>query len=197
MTIEVNQNELTIVNAMLSCIGDLPVEDLDTAASDADVLKARARLKQLMIDEQTKGWWFNTETWEFTPDGTTGYVTLPSTTLRIRNEEQYIKRGTQLYDVTAHTLVIDEDTIELDLVLLLDYDQLPYSFYKYIKDKARYAFFLEEDGDPQTVQLLGADLRISMMLVQDEDLQFRATNMLTGNPTVNAVFSGWTKRRDS
>jgi hypothetical protein len=195
MAITVNQDELTIINSMLAGLGDLPVEDLEEAASDADVLKARQHLKQIMISEQTLGWWFNTETWEFTPDGTTGYIDLPDNTIRIKGQEQYIIRGGFLYDVTNHTLVIDEDTIDLNLVLLLDYDEVPYSFFQYIQAKARYSFFLQEDGDPQQTQLLAREYSETLRVIQDENIQFKSPNAFTKNPTVQRVFSGWTSRR--
>ena len=196
MTIELDQSELTIVNAMLSCIGDLPVEDLanEDVASDADVLKARSRLKQLMIHHQTRGWWFNTEIWTFTPDSN-GYITLPPNTLRIRNEHTYIKRGTKLYDVINHTLIIDEDDLDLELVLLFDFNELPISFFNYIKALARYEFFAQEDGDKEELQTITADLRDALTTVQDEDLQFRNSNILVSNPTVQKIFSGWANRR--
>ncbi len=195
MAITKEQSELSIIQAMLSGIGDLPIEDLDTdaALSDADVIKARALLADIMREEQNKSWWFNTETWEFTPDAS-GYVTLPSNMLKLL-DTTYIERNGRLYDVENHTLVIDEDTVELEMVLLLDYDEVPFQFFTYIKALAVYEFFKQEDGDPQLVQGKQAEFVRASRKLEDDNLRFKAPNILTGNPTVRAIMAGYTNRR--
>lgn len=193
------QSELDLINAMLSAIGDFPVVDLaddeDSVSNiDADVLKARTLLRTINSELQMSGWWFNTETWNFVPDVDT-YIILPTNTLRIKSQTQYTKRGDKLYDQTNHSYTIDEEDLDLDLVLELEYDKLPYSFYAYLKNTACLRFFLNEDGDPQQTQLLGSTTTESFRLVQNEDLQFKNPNMLVSNPTVSAIFNSLTNRR--
>lgn len=191
------QSELDIINAMLSAIGDFPVIDLadeeDSVSNiDADVLKARTLLRTLNSEQQARGWWFNTETWEFVP--VAGEVILPTNCLRIKDSVQYTNRTGKLYDVASHTYTIEE-TVELPVVLELDYEALPYSFYAYLKAMACLRFFMNEDGDKEQASMLSSVMAEQYKLVQDEDISHKAPNIFSGNPTVSQVLNGLTNRR--
>jgi len=191
-------NKLQIVNDMLSCIGDTPVDSL--TIGDIDVDRASRLLDRISINIQNKGWWFNMQTVPLTnsTDPVTGtlQVEIPANTLYIRSTT-YTQRGDRLYDIPNNTFTIDLDgeTLDLPVYLLIGYDDLPDSMLSYLSSLACLQFFLQEDGDPTQVQFLGRNVSDALATVQDEDLKFKNPNLLNTNPTVSTWMGKLTRQR--
>ena len=93
-------NELTIVNGMLSLIGELPVESL--YEDHGYVPTARDILDEADKDIQSRGWWFNVERTTLEPDPN-GEIVLGGDIISFSpymstEPSRFVQRGTRVYD---------------------------------------------------------------------------------------------------
>ena len=102
--------QIDAINRMLRYIGELPVPTtivIDNLPEGHEARVAKTILSEISRELQEKGWWFNTEDWEFIPDST-GYITLPDSVIPITpstTREKYMVKGGDLYDVTNKTKI--------------------------------------------------------------------------------------------
>lgn len=145
MPIETPLSELDAVNIMLLAVGEAPVNTLN-AGSVMDVSVARNTLRECSHRVQEKGWTFNTESnYPLVPD-MAGAITLAANIVRVDQDEAHdssdydlVQRGTQLYDRKNRTAVFTK-TVKAEVVLLLNFDQLPPIARRYITVKAARVF---------------------------------------------------------
>lgn len=120
------------INIMLSTIGEAPVNTIDSGYVEASL--AQTILEEVSAEVQSKGFSFNTEAgFEILPD-TVGEINLPSATLKVdpvQYSDNYVQRGLKLYDKDNKTFVFTEP-VELDLVIELDFEDLPQVAQQYI-----------------------------------------------------------------
>lgn len=155
--------ELEAVNEMLNAIGEGQVSSLDTG--NADVQQCVRLLRDHSRKVQKRGWWFNTDiNYTLTPNGN-GNLVLPANVLRVdpsdedRWEKPWVQRGLRLYDPTAQTFVFTE-TVKVDLVVGLGWDDLPQTARDYITacaglefvdtdmaNEARHSFTVQRKND--------------------------------------------------
>lgn len=137
--------ELEAVNALLEQIGEAPVSSLNDLALDA--AKARNALNRVSREVQARGWHWNTTFRKLTRDGNNEFV-LPTNTLyvdTVRNSFEYdvTARGGKLYDRRPFkntTVFPDITEIEVKLVELLAYSDLPEAARQYIYIRAARQF---------------------------------------------------------
>lgn len=127
--------ELEAVNEMLNAIGEGQVSSLDTG--NADVQQCVRLLRDHSRKVQSRGWWFNRdEDYVLTPDND-GYLVLPANVLRVdpssedRFEKPWVQRGLKLYNAQDHTFVFT-DTVKVDLITGLTWEELPQTARSYI-----------------------------------------------------------------
>lgn len=134
--------KLEAVNVMLSTIGESPVNSLTSGLVEAEV--AAVILDSTSKAVQAEGWNFNRELkLPFSPDPT-GFVNLPNNVLRAdatltQQSRDLVQRGSKMYDKERHTYVIAE-TVDLDVVLYLPFEDLPEVARRYINIKAARVF---------------------------------------------------------
>jgi|TARA_R100000479_G_scaffold38182_1_gene16982 hypothetical protein len=139
--------KLEAVNTMLGVIGEMPVNSLGTgSARSANVVLAENVLDETTKEIQSDGWHFNTEhEYNLSKDAVTNQIILPLNTLRIDtvvgkyNDIDIVQRGTKLYDRKNHTDQFDND-IEVSIVFLLDFDEMPEQFRHYASIRAARKF---------------------------------------------------------
>lgn len=135
--------KLDAVNTMLGVIGELPVNSLGSGSQrSANVVLAENVLDETNREVQSEGFHFNTEhKYTLRKDGVTNQITLPLNTLRVDTEVgkytdiDIVQRGTSLYDRKNHTSTFDKD-LEVSIVFLLEYDQMPEQFRNYVAIRA-------------------------------------------------------------
>jgi hypothetical protein len=137
-------SKLEAVNTMLSAIGEAPVNSLSSGLVDAEL--AESILDATSRTVQSMGWHWNTEyNYKLSPllDGT---VLLPKNALRCDqspnfgyNEFDLVMRGAKIYDRKNHTFTIGK-TIEVDLVLALDFEEMPEAARQYTTIRAARVF---------------------------------------------------------
>lgn len=136
--------ELEAVNRILATIGEQPVSSL-TGDKTQDVSLALSTLREVLSDEQQRGWYFNTE-YEFTLARSGTEIPLPSNTIRVEiDPRRYsdldpIQRGLKLYDRKNKTFTFDRELIADRFVKCLEFDDTPETFRKFIAIKAARRF---------------------------------------------------------
>jgi hypothetical protein len=131
---------------MLSSIGERPVSSLSSGLVDAEM--AETILNSVDRDVQGMGWWFNRDVArKFTPDDTSGEVQFPYNTLKsdFVKESTYkdlVQRGFRVYDAYNHTYDIGSNyaQVYVDLIIQLDFDDVPEVGKRYIGLKAARVF---------------------------------------------------------
>jgi len=134
--------KLEAINIMLSTIGETPVNSLNSGLVDAEM--AETMLANISKSVQGEGWHFNREEAFPVSPNVSGEVIIPSNTLRAdaslaANSKDLIQRGTRMYDKKNHTYNIGE-TVKLDLIIELDFTELPEVARRYIAIKAARVF---------------------------------------------------------
>ena len=142
--------ELQAVNNMLASIGESPVSTLDTGTVvDADL--AQTLLFNVNRQVQALGLHCNSEVDYPLSPNEDGEIILPANTLRVdevygASSRDLTQRGSRLYDRNNRTFVIDE-SVTLDIVMMLPFDELPEAVRWYIAVKASRIFVDKTMGD--------------------------------------------------
>lgn len=134
--------KLEAVNTMLSTIGENPVNSLTSGLVDAEL--AETILGSVSKSVQSEGWNFNTDNkFTFSPD-TNNNIVLPANILRADattevNAKDLVQRGLKMYDRTTHSFTI-KTPVNLDIIIELDFEDLPEVARRYISLKASRLF---------------------------------------------------------
>jgi hypothetical protein len=134
--------KLEAVNIMLSTIGESPVNSLSSGLVDAEL--AETILNSVSKTVQSDGWNFNREyDYSITPD-LVGEINLPNNILRADAayepySKDLVQRGLKMYDKREHTFKIN-DTVKLDVVFELSFEDIPEVAKRYIIIKAARLF---------------------------------------------------------
>lgn len=136
--------ELEAVNRMLFTIGETPINTIENSGL-VDAVTARQVLAQASRDTQLVGWeWNSEEDYPLVPSFPEGEIILPPNTLKVDTsgvsaDLNLVQRGTRLYDRKNHTYAINQ-TVYVDIVLLLPFEELPEAARSYISIKAARQF---------------------------------------------------------
>ena len=153
--------ELSAVNAILGAIGQSPTTTINY--DNPEIQFIYNLLRDANVDVQSEGWHFNTEEHvAYAPDSTTGKIPIGNDILKMdvhdgwsKRHYDVIKRNGYLYDKIDHT---DDwgtiTSIDLDIVRLISFDNLPEVFKRYIIYRASRMAATQLVANPQLVQLL-------------------------------------------
>ena len=159
-----NETELSAVNAILGAIGQSPVTSINKTNPEIGFIYNL--LRDSNVDLQAEGWHFNTERHvKYTPEDVDGAkkITIGSDILKMdvtdgwsKRNYDVVKRNGYLYDKYDHTDDWDEltDGIDLDIVRLISYEDLPEVFKRYIIYKSAVRAATQLVNNPQLAQLL-------------------------------------------
>ena len=166
-----NETELSAVNAILGAIGQSPVTSINKTNPEIGFIYNL--LRDANVDLQAEGWHFNTERHvKYTPEDVGGVqkIAIGSDILKMdvtdgwsKRNYDVVKRNGYLYDKYDHTDDWDEltDGIDLDIVKLISYDDLPEVFKRYVIYKAAVRAATQLVGNPQLAQLLAQQEALS------------------------------------
>jgi len=164
------ETELSAVNAILGAIGQSPITTVSGNANP-EVSFIYNLLRDANIDIQNEGWHFNTEKHvNYKPDATTNKIEIASDILQMdvtdgwkKRQYDVVKRtdgttGKQyLYDKYDHTddwSELSTDGIDLDVVRLFKFEDLPEPFKRYAIYKASTRAATQLVGNAQLASLL-------------------------------------------
>ena len=139
--------KLEAVNSMLSTIGEAPVNSLTSGLVDAET--AETILNEVSRSVKAHGWNFNSEPDYTVAADTSGNVVLPTEIIRAdlansetkyrSSKQEYVQRGSKMYDKIKHSFNIGK-ALKLDVVVLLDFEICPEVARRYIAVKAARIF---------------------------------------------------------
>lgn len=181
--------KLDILNAMLAAIGSAGITS--TIGRHPGLIKAAPVLDRTSRTIQARGHWFNTD-WglKLTPTDTKEFI-LPENTLKADTTIKrlpYVRRGRQLYDPRKHTKNIDEDHILVDVVVQLDYDDLPIAAIDLIRTTAIWEL-VQPNADTVALQSRRQDMAQATAAFERERLS-QADITLRDNPAYARIVGG-------
>ena len=167
--------ELDIINDMLRATGTSRLTAHDSNHPSYE--KALDTLTRISTSVQAMGLWFNTTYPELTPT-TDGEMILPSGTIHcdpIDVTHNYSIRRRKLYNLTTRSFKFDAPE-RFKIVQALELEDMPYLARDYIRARAKYEFYVDEEGsDPKLTRYMNQKDEAWVKLYS-EDLKNRDTN---------------------
>ena len=156
-TIDID-TELSAVNNILGAIGQSPITTINFDNPEISVIYNL--LRDANVDTQAEGWHFNREEHvTFSPDSNKNII-IGNDILSIDFHDNYakrtnnlVRRNGKLYNKQTHSDEFDGD-IDLDVVRLYPFEDLPIVFRRYITYKASRVAATQLVANPQLVRLL-------------------------------------------
>jgi len=191
--------KIEAVNIMLSAIGESPVSSLDDP-SLVDVSLAESILNETSIDIQSQGLHSNTEiNFPITPN-VNGEILVPTNCARIdtvgeSRDVDVAQRGNRLYDKIKRSYTTFSGTYYVDMVLLLEFNDLPQHVRRYITVKAARRFqgrFMGSDGLAAFTEI---DEREALVAFERAEKLNEDNNVLTDNYDAFKIISRGAPRR--
>ena len=174
-----NETELSAVNAILGAIGQSPITSIANSQDNPEIAFIYNLLRDSNVDVQNEGWHFNTERHvKYTPQAVGGVqkIAIGSDILKMdvtdgwsKRHYDVVKRNGYLYDKYDHTDDWDEltDGIDLDIVKLVSFEDLPEVFKRYIVYKASTRAATQLVGNPQLARLLAQQEALARATVME------------------------------
>lgn len=186
--------ELDAVNIMLSTIGESPVSSLSASESTVDVSLSRQILREVTIQVQETGWHFNSEvSWPMTPTADTGEIQIPANCVQMDSSGadamlDVAVRGTRLYNRTARTFTFTK-AITVDMILLLDFTDIPQAARHYITIRAARVFQQRMVGSDTLGAFTEKDELRARAALKKLDANTADYNILTGSWSVARILT--------
>jgi hypothetical protein len=181
--------ELDVINSMLAATGTLPVTATDT--THPSYVKARVKLDEVIGAVQKLQLWFNSASRTLTPN-VENIIYLPADTLNADpydRSKNYVKRGARLFDMDNNTYEITEAVV-VKLTQNVPWEDISETAIYYIKDKARYEYYLDEDGTDPKLTKYETAMHQSWAELYREHLRNRDTNIFDGSSAIRYMKKG-------
>ena len=182
-TIDID-TELSAVNNILGAIGQSPLTTLNF--DNPEISFIYNLLRDANVDTQAEGWHFNTEKHvKYTPDSTTGKIAIGNDILsmdvhdnHIRRDYNLVRRNGYLYDKQTHTDDFSTiDSLDLDVVRLYNFEDLPIVFRRFITYRAAAAAATQLVANPNLVRLLANQAGLARAALQEYECNQGDHNM--------------------
>ena len=157
------ETELSAVNSILGAIGQSPVSSIEF--TNPEIGFVYNLLRDANVDIQNEGWHFNTEKHvQYKPDAVNNKIAITNDILKMdaadgwsKREYDVVKRNGYLYDKYDHTDDWSDlsNGIDLDVVRLFSYEDLPSVFKRFIIYRASRMAATQLVNNPQLAQLIG------------------------------------------
>lgn len=184
------EDELAAVNDMLGAIGESPVNSLE-GDPNADVANCRRILNQVNRDVQSRGWTFNIEeSATLVPDIFSKQIKYSSDYLKMSSTggTPYVNRGGVVYDRLNNTDQFD-GPIQVDLIKLKEFSEMPECFRSYIVAKASRRFNIRFFGAAEIEGYLQEQEQEAWAICNEYELDYGNYNMLGGDAWVGGMIS--------
>lgn len=169
--------ELDVVNACLATLGELPLVELQD--EHPLVAAARQNMRESIIAETHKQWWFNTDrlTLSSTEPEHFVYVPADAVAIQIDGRTDLAQRGRRLYDRMNSTYVIP-GIFRGWIVRALPFDDLPVSAQLLVQHATVMRFQINYDADDSKTQKQDRLYTMQYRLVNAEHTRQIALNGL-------------------
>ena len=150
-------SQLESVNVMLGHIGESPINTL-TGVLPVSASTALSALNEVSKEVQSEGWHFNSEK-NVTLSPVAGSITVPTDAVQVDSDDKsldVVQRGGVLFDRANNTSTFTE-SIKVNLIRLLDWDDLPEEARRYITLRASRIFQGRIVGSRELEALIARD----------------------------------------
>ena len=195
--------ELSAVNSILGAIGQAPVTSINY--DNPEISFIYNLLRDANVDTQAEGWHFNTEKHvKYSPDSVTGKIAIANDVLQLdvsngwsRREYDVVRRNGYLYDKIDHTDDFsDVESIDLDVIKLQNYEDLPIIFRRYITYRASRMAATQLVANPNLVKLIAQQEALSRAALMEYECN-QGNHSMFGFPenTVYQTYQPWRNLR--
>ena len=195
--------ELSAVNSILGAIGQAPVTSL--VYDNPEIAFIYNLLRDANVDTQAEGWHFNTEKHvAYAPDSVTGKIVIANDVLQLDVSEGWshrlydvIRRDGNLYDKIKHTDDFSSiTTIDLDVVKLYTFENLPIPFRRYITYRASTKAATQLVANPNLVKLLQGQEALARASLMEYECN-QGNHSMFGFPenSVHTTYQPWRNLR--
>ena len=182
---------LEAVNTLLETIGEQPVNSLDNQQIQ-DARVAERIILELHREGQIRGWsWNREESYPFERDQASGEVVVPAAVITFtvdpyRWDGRFVLRGQRLYDKWTRSYKIDAElgAIHADVVWLLQWDESPEAFNRWVTMRAARVFAARVLGSDSVVRVSFQDEQTALTELMRVELDQSKPNSLTGGPSL-------------
>jgi hypothetical protein len=194
--------KLNAVNVLLQSIGESPVASLDTSLS-VDVAAAVQTLDEITRSFQTKGWHWNREDALTLAPDVNGNIQLPANYLWVANAYwsstgapcRVAERARMLYDRDNHTAIFT-DSVDLDLVVKLEWEEMPEYARQYITIAAARQLQARLQGSSIVNRVTEDEVNAALALAEQREDEADEANSIVGNRfTQNVLGDRGVRRR--
>ena len=195
--------ELSAVNSILGAIGQAPVTSINY--DNPEISFIYNLLRDANVDTQAEGWHFNTENHvKYSPDSVTGKIAIANDVLQLdvshgwtRREYDVVRRNGYLYDKIDHTDDFsDIESIDLDVIKLQNYEDLPIIFRRYITYRASRMAATQLVANPNLVKLIAQQEALSRAALMEYECN-QGNHSMFGFPenTAYQTYQPWRNLR--
>lgn len=170
-------SELDIINDMLRATGTTRLTAQDTVHPSYQ--KALDTLERISQSIQARGLWFNTTYQELSPTSS-GEIIVPQDTLHcdpVDITKNYSLRRRRLFNLSTQSFNFDEAEM-FKIVRALDLEEMPFCALDYIRARAKYEFYIDEDGGEPKLTRYMNERDEAWTKLYSEDLKNRDVNYL-------------------
>ena len=194
--------ELSAVNSILGAIGQAPVTSL--VFDNPEISFIYNLLRDANVDTQAEGWHFNTELHvKYAPDAN-GKIAIANDVLQLDVSNGWshrvydvIRRDGVLYDKIDHTDDFSDITeIDLDVVKLYTFENLPITFRRYITYRASTKAAVQLVANPNLVKLLQGQEALARAALMEYECN-QGNHSMFGFPenTIHQTYQPWRNLR--
>lgn len=177
---------------------ELHIKALQLSLEDARVAIHRLHIRYYEIDKanrrlQGRGWWFN-QYRGFLPTDATGVVVgediLYAKPLQ-RSLDWFPVKG-RLIDRNTREVV--KDSVEMDIRVLVPYDELPESFQAYVDASAEYERAQDYLPESSSIPRLQVEMQLAHRNAQQDHIKYEAVNLFSIPSTAGPIAKAWGSR---
>ena len=191
MSVTTPTTELDAVNVMLTSIGESPVNTLGSGLQEAEI--AEVVLDNVSRDVQSAGWHFNTEIRYTLNRNVVNEINLPANVIKVDKstllrdyELDVVERGRKLYDRIGNTYTFSKD-IEVNMVVLLSFDELPEVARRYITLRAARTYQQRIIGNDTLSKMLAMDEQQAFVSLREAEAEVSDYNIFDNYDTYRAL----------
>tara|TARA_R100001463_G_scaffold1188_5_gene5067 strand:+ start:364 stop:957 length:594 start_codon:yes stop_codon:yes gene_type:complete len=176
---------------MLTSIGESPVNTLGSGLQEAEI--AEVVLDNVSRDVQSAGWHFNTEIRYTLNRNVVNEINLPANVIKVDKssllrdyELDVVERGRKLYDRIGNTYTFSKD-IEVNMVVLLSFDELPEVARRYITLRAARTYQQRIIGNDTLSKMLAMDEQQAFISLREAEAEVSDYNIFDNYDTYRAL----------
>jgi hypothetical protein len=182
--------KLNAINVMLGVIGEAPINSLNEISEIVEADLAKRILEETSREVQSMKLSFNTYlNYELQPN-TNSKIDLPNNTLRFsasKKGDKFVQRGNYVFNRNNNSFIF-ETNINVDLTILLDYEEIPEIARYYIMIRAARKFQERILGSETLFGFTAREEEIARMNLIEFETDVDKFNILDSDSEISQMF---------